>query len=264
MLFLPETELNNKVFCFTTSVQGGVSNGVYKSFNVGDHVGDNKDRVATNRYLLKAIITQQVVNRKLDEDADDGVEIAPIKWLQQGHSTNIVDYDEVNELFCENGKNTYIDGVDTMSTYTPLVVMTADCLPIVLACTKTGKIAAVHAGWRGLVDGILAKVVDRFEDSNALKVWIGPHISQENFQVSEDIVNFFSPFSNAVISGTQNGKYLVNLAEIACIQLKSFGVKNIQVSPVCTYSSQHCFSHRKSTQSGELQSGRMATVVIRL
>lgn len=262
MLFLPEIELNNNVFCFTTSVQGGVSNGVYKSFNIGDHVGDNKDRVATNRHLLKAIITQQVVNRTLD--ADGGIEIAPIKWLRQGHSSNIVDYDEVNELVSESDKNTYIDGVDTLSTYTPLAIMTADCLPIVFACTKTGKIAAVHVGWRGLVDDFLAKVVDRFEDANALNVWIGPHISQKSFQVSADIIKFFSPYSRAVKSGKQNGKFLVNLAEIACIQLNSLGVKNIQVSTICTYANQHCFSHRKSTQNGQLQSGRMATVVIRL
>jgi YfiH family protein len=264
MLFLPESELADKVFCFTTSAHGGVSNGVYQSFNLGDHVGDNQDRVATNRHLLQSIITQQVVNRNLANQISDLPALEPIKWLNQGHTTNIIDYDSVDELLGDNTEKPYIDGIDTLSSYTPLAVMTADCLPIVLVCRKTGKIAAVHAGWRGLVENFLAKVITRFEHTDALSVWIGPHISEDKFQISVEIVDYFSLYPNAVKADKQEGKYLVKLAEIARHQLDGLGVKNIQVSPVCTYSNEHCFSHRKSTHLGQTQTGRMATVVIRL
>lgn len=261
MLFLPETVLGDKVLCFTTSIHGGVSNGHYKSFNLGNHVGDNVDRVATNRHLLKAIITQQVLNRSLAENAEDLDELEAIKWLNQGHSTNVIDYESIDSSASEK---LYIDAIDTLTTYTPLAVMTADCLPIVFFCSETGKIAAVHAGWRGLVGNFLTKVLARFENPTAVNVWIGPHISQSKFQVSGDLIEHFEPYPNAVMSDPQDGKYLVNLAEIACQQLNKVGVRNIQISSVCTYSNDHCFSHRKNAHLGQQQTGRMATVIIRL
>jgi len=269
MLFLPEHELANGVFCFTTSTLGGVSNDAYKSFNVGNHVGDNQDRVATNRHLLQAIITQQTVNRRREFNNNDAVEIAPfivapLKWLPQGHSSNIVDYDDVETSSDGEIAAKVIDGVYTLSTATPLAVMTADCLPIMLACNKTGKIAAVHAGWRGLVDGFLNKVVSRFESPLDVNVWIGPHISQDNFQVSRDIINLFSPYGSAVKEAMEKDKYLVSLSDIASYQLHQLGVNKIQISPVCTYLHKHCFSHRRSIHNKQNNTGRMATVIMRL
>lgn len=264
MLFLPESPLADNVFCFTTSIHGGVSNGVYKSFNLGDHVGDNHDRVATNRHLLQAIITQQVVNRSLVNNTSDLPLLYPIKWLNQGHTTNIKDYDSLDHLLTKSDEKSYIDGVDTLSSYQPLAVMSADCLPIVFACRNTGKIAAVHAGWRGLVNNFLAKVIARFEHAGTLSVWVGPHIFQDKFQISDEIAGYFNLYPQAIKADKKDGKYLVNLAEIAGHQLDALGVKNIQVSPVCTYANEHCFSHRENTHLGQTQTGRMATVVIRL
>lgn len=256
MLFLPELELSKNVICFTTSVHGGVSKGAYKSFNLGAHVGDNQDRVAINRELLTAILRQQVASRNIVENVTDFAEIKPIKWLSQNHTTNIMSY--------ETPVDGEFDGLETLSSYAPLAVMSADCLPIVITCCKTGRIAAVHAGWRGLVDNILAKAVSRFASVNNLRVWIGPHISSNKFQISQAIVEHFLLFPSALKPEEQSGKYLVDLSEIACNQLASLGIQDVQVSKVCTYTNTHCFSHRRMTHLGELQTGRMATVVIRI
>lgn len=264
MLFLPKKELNSEVFCFTTSIQGGVSNDVYQSFNLGDHVGDNSKRVATNRHLLNAIIYQQIVNRNKNAGKSDEQDLAAIKWLPQGHSINIVDYNEVSLLSSGDTSKHYIDGIDTSLSRTPLAIMTADCLPIVLACSQSGKIAAIHAGWRGLIDGILAKALARFEDPSVLNVWIGPHISQDKFEVSMDIIDLFKPYEDAVKVSNRKDKYLVNLAQIACLQLTSLGIKNIEVSSVCTYANNNCFSYRRNTNNGQTQTGRMATVIVKM
>jgi YfiH family protein len=256
MLFLPGVALAEDVVCFTTSVHGGVSKGNYKSFNLGDHVGDNQKRVAINRQLLTAILTQQIANRNDANNLIGFPELMPIKWLHQAHSTNICDYDSILDGI--------YDGVETLSKNTPLAVMSADCLPIVIACGKSGKIAAVHAGWRGLVDEFLAKVIACFEDPETLSVWLGPHISAAKFEISDTIVEYFTPYSYAIHPQKQEGKYLVDLTEVAIKQLASLGVVNVQVSPICTYANDDCFSHRRITHLGQLQTGRMATVVVRI
>ena len=256
MLFLPTIELAENVICFTTSIHGGVSKGVYKSFNIGAHVGDNQTRVEINRQLLTAILTQQIESRKIVENITDFTELKPIKWLNQSHTTNICNYESILD--------SAFDGIETLSRNTPLAVMTADCLPIIIACSKTGKIAAVHAGWKGLIDNFLAKVIACFEHTDALSVWIGPHISSKNFQISDAIVDYFAPYPNAFKAEENEGKYLVDLSGIARTQLASLGIMNVQVSSVCTYANEHCFSHRRNTHSGRLQTGRMATIVVRI
>jgi YfiH family protein len=264
VLFLPEVTLAQNVFCFTTSVCGGVSDGAYKSFNLAMHVGDNKLRVATNRQLLNAIIKQQVVNRMSPNEIQA---LAPIKWLNQQHSSVVVDYFEVGMAGKEanNESNGNVcDGIYTNVTNTPLAVMTADCLPVVFACNETGQVAAIHAGWRGLLNGILRDAVATFSNTQTLNVWIGPSISKAHFQISHDIVEQFTDFKDALTSDNETEKYLVDLAAIAQKQLEDLGVLAIQKSPICTYSNDNCFSHRRATHQGLLQTGRMATVVLRV
>jgi YfiH family protein len=264
VLFLPEVSLAQNVFCFTTSVHGGVSNGAYKSFNLAMHVGDNEHRVATNRQLLNAIIKQQVVNRT---SLDEVQALAPIKWLNQQHSKVVGDYSEVNVpagAEINHIEDAVCDGIYTNVTNTPLAVMTADCLPIVIACTETGQVAVIHAGWRGLLKGILSTAVATFSNKHSLNVWIGPSISKAHFQISHDTVGQFADYNDAVSSENETGKYLVDLAEIAQKKLLDLGVLAIQKSSVCTYSSEHCFSHRRATHEGLSQTGRMATVVLRV
>lgn len=301
MLFLPQESLADNVFCFTTSIHGGVSNTPYKSFNLGMHVNDNEHRVATNRELLSAIIAQQAVNRQQaiskpqcvnsvqkptaesDLQIQNGESIAPILWLNQQHSNVASRYGD-STLFMQNKSdpiansdssivtpkqhdiaNLFIsDAIYTEYQNIPLAVMTADCLPIVVACRATGKIAAIHAGWRGLLNGIIPNTIKHFDDASTLAVWIGPSISQRYFEISDDIIDQFSEFKEALLPSERNNKYLVDLARIANLQLASLGVQTIQTSSVCTYTSKDCFSHRQATHAGLSHTGRMATVIVRI
>jgi YfiH family protein len=260
VLFLPEKSLAENVFCFTTSVHGGVSNAAYKSFNLGMHVGDNELRVATNRQLLNAIIKQQVINRT---DPVEQHDIAPVAWLNQQHSNIVREYAEMDIPFQRDINNIISDGVYTCAKYTPLAIMTADCLPIIIVCSQSGRLSAIHAGWRGLLSGILSNAVDKFNDKSFLSVWIGPSISQAHFQISQDIVGQFEAHKYALKKdGNDKGKYLVDLAQIAQKQLLDLGVVAIQKSSVCTYASEHCFSHRQARHQGLENTGRMATIVL--
>lgn len=268
MLFLPQESLADNVFCFTTSVHGGVSNNAYTSFNLGMHVGDNTHRVLTNRQLLNAIIKQQVVNRTT---TDEPFTLAPIQWLNQQHSTIVRNYSDsmqtsqgIQEESAVGFQNDICDGIYTTLENTPLAVMSADCLPIVIACANSGQIAAIHAGWRGLISGILGNALAKFSDTSALSVWIGPCISKAHFEISPDISEQFRDYEDALTYTSQTNKYSVDLIAIAKRQLLDLGVTAIQTSQQCTYANEHCFSHRRATHQGLTQTGRMATVIIRL
>jgi len=238
---------NEKIMCFTTSVKGGHSKPPFSSFNLGDHVGDNSQDVAKNRQELSQYLTANTVNSTRN--------VAPIKWLNQQHTTKVLDYSKVKTAAC--------DAITSSEVNTPLAIMTADCLPIVMHCQSTNKLAAIHAGWRGLLSGIIQNTLKNFENTENIYAWIGPSISASAFEVSEDIIDQFSEFPECIqIKNTQ--KYLIDLPKIASHMMQCAGMQNIQVSPVCSYSNRNCFSHRRATHEGLSSSGRMATVIMRL
>lgn len=256
MLFRPQRILGQSVVCFTTSSLGGYSHNAYRSFNLGAHVGDKPELVRLNRARLQNLIRRDINKIASDVGVD---EINEIKWLNQKHTNAVSYYNTYNpntEAPC--------DAIVTPANLTPLVVMTADCLPIVLYCTKTHKIAAVHAGYKGLVNQILLKTLECFEDKNTVKVWIGPSIKQKYFQISEEILPMFEAYPSCIKADTLKGKYLINLAQIACTQFYRNGVKDIQISDVCTYQHPFCYSHRLATHHNKTQSGRMATIILKV
>jgi YfiH family protein len=264
MLFLPISSLGENLIVFTTSVHGGVSTGAFKSFNIGAHVGDNLHRVNINRALLDAIIRHQKNNRdKLDEDAKDNItevlersDLENIKWLNQQHTSIFVDYQHADEKPC--------DAIFTSQTLTPLAVMTADCLPIVVYCPVSNKIAAIHAGWRGLIDGAIENIMQVFPNPKKLRIWIGPSISQDNFEVSDDVIALFEHYPNSILKSPNSHKFNVDLRSIARQKLRQLGIDAVEISEVCTYANVSCFSHRRSQHLGLSQTGRMATVILRL
>ena len=249
-VFTPSKPLIEHSVCFTTSTMGGVSGKNFASFNLGAHVGDNLHDVQHNRSTLAAYIKQV---SKLNS-----ANIQPIKWLNQQHTTQVCDYTD-NVL---NNHNLPCDGIFTNLPLVPLAIMTADCLPIVLACPRSGEIAVIHAGWRGLLNGIIENALQRFSHTSELRVWIGPSISQSTFEVSDDVISQFSAHAD-YIEENHKGKYNINLPQIACQKLQAKGVVNIEVSPICSYQNLACFSHRRSTHEGFKQTGRMATVIMR-
>lgn len=214
---------------------GGVSQPPFASFNLGDHVGDNPEHV--------------VRNRKAFQQALPG---APC-WLTQVHGTTIVDAGLAET-------NVEADGAFTRGRHVPCVVMTADCLPILLADEQGRAVAAVHGGWRGLASGIIDATIKAMGiPPSALKAWLGPAIGPEAFQVGTEVREAFTQTLNgAEVAFTPDGdRYLANIQQLATLQLNALGVSQIQRHSGCTFNdAEHFFSYRRDGQTG-----RMATAI---
>lgn len=237
----PNWSAPQSVQAFTTSRQGGVSQAPYVSFNLAEHVGDQPEAVAKNRDIL-----QQTYAADLNWS-----------WLNQQHTTNVVHFNQA----CLG--QTPADAVWTDQPNQVCAVMTADCLPILITNQAASLVAAVHAGWRGLADGIIARTLDVLpEHPSNLIAWIGPAISQAHFEVGQDVVeafavqepslgHFFKP------SRTESAKFYADLAGIADYRLKQLGVEQVFLSGRCSYSEPaEFYSYRRDGQTG-----RMASVI---
>lgn len=245
----PENLFGEHYVVFTTSVEGGVSKGAYQSLNLAQHVGDDVEAVRKNRSILASRLNELSALKSLKPNA-----LQPIKWLNQQHTCLAVDY--------EGASNAPCDAIFTSASNTPLAIMTADCLPIVLVCEKTHTIAAIHAGWRGLLDGVIENTVAKI-DSIYLKAWIGPSIQASSFQVRSDVIEQFAAYQDDVVE-LNHDSYSIDLPSIARKKMLGAGVKEIHLSSVCSYINNNCFSHRRAQHQGFKSTGRMATVVCRL
>ncbi|MGQ8365039.1 peptidoglycan editing factor PgeF [Glaciecola sp. 1036] len=241
----PTYLLAPNVVCFSCTREQGESLVPYDSLNMGLHVGDNRDAVLQNRgYLFE--YCQQLTGNTCN---------FPV-FMNQQHSNQIIDVDK-NTM----EPSTIADGIFTSQKHLPLCVMTADCLPIVM--TDGIEVAAVHAGWRGLAEGIVEKAVANFADPTRLAVWIGPSISQEKFEVGLDVIKYFTQYSSCIRPSSLNNKYLLDLPAICQQILNNAGVENIQLSNICSYRDERFFSHRQATHSDIQQTGRNVTVIIK-
>ncbi len=153
----------------TTTRAGGVSKPPFATFNLGDHVGDDPAAVAANRArLAKAVgLGDRIV------------------WMNQVHSTNVAVVDRSGEA---------VDNTDGLVTTTPrlaLAVVTADCVPVLMADTRAGVVAAVHAGRVGAANGIVARALETMTGAGAsaadISVLLGPAVSGPNYEVPEDM-----------------------------------------------------------------------------
>ncbi|MGF1778912.1 peptidoglycan editing factor PgeF [Vibrio nomapromontoriensis] len=219
----------------TSTREEGGSKAPFDGLNIGTHVGDCASDVMMNR-------------QKLMERAS--MPSSPI-WLNQTHSTTIA--------IITSSTNDVIDA-DAAFTRQPNVVlsaMTADCLPILLASKDGDEIAAVHAGWRGLADGIVENAIDCF--AGDIQAWIGPAISRDAFEVGDDVKNVFcrldTRFELAFQAKKEPGKWLADLAFIAQLKLERAGVMDITQSGLCTYADpKRFFSYRRDGQTGRMAS----------
>lgn len=224
---------------------GGVSTGRYASFNLGDHVGDDPPAVARNRALL----TQTL-----------GLPHAP-QWLTQVHGTQVVD--ARTDASVREG-----DAVWTDVPGLACAVLTADCLPVVIASRDGREVAVAHCGWRGLAGGVLASTVSRFRGRPAdLRAWMGPAIGPTAFEVGGEVRDAFlaaQPASARVAIGAAfaplaatPGKFLADLYALARIFLRALGVEDVAGGGRCTFlENEVFFSYRRDGVTG-----RMATLV---
>lgn len=245
--FMPDWPLFPAVMAVTTTRTGGASTGPYQGFNLADHVGDSAVAVSTNRERLRQVTG-----------------LAAIQWLQQVHGIEVLAADSTSAVTVPEA-----DAAWTVEPGLGLAVLTADCLPVVIAAADASAVAVAHAGWRGLLDGVLERVCGQLPATDAgYLAWIGPAISAAAYEVGEDVAERVREFAgwlqvdsaevDAVWlrSGRQAGKYQLDLAAVAGEQLQQLGVTEVCYSGVCSAASAQTYSYRRDGITG-----RMATLV---
>lgn len=220
-----------QIHAFSTTRQGGFSSGEYASLNLGLHVQDNPQDVLHNR---KALTQAQGIPQ-------------PILWLNQCHTSRVLkNADSAIEA----------DGSYVNKPGMACVVLTADCLPLLLTTRKGDQAAALHCGWRGLERGIIKEGVKSFTGPRSeILAWLGPAIGPKSYEVGIEIYQDFCMKSKEFQRAfRQKGdKYLMNLYEIARIQLKDLGVTYIYGGEFCTFSQEDLFfSYRRDRDCGRI------------
>ena len=220
-----------------TTRNGGVSNGVYRSLNVGIHVGDNPEHVAHNREIVQQQISVSVA------------------YLNQIHSNKVVLATDALERLIDADASVDNTGRAACAS------MTADCLPV-LFCDKAGTVvAAAHAGWKGLAGGILQNTIRAMNVAPIeIMAYLGPAIGPDAFEVGRDVVDVFyqsMPESESAFESIGGGKFLANIYALARMILQREGVSMIYGGDYCTVLERNTFfSYRR-----EGQTGRMVSVV---
>ena len=154
----------------TTTRAGGVSAAPYASFNLATHVEDKLDNVNQNRSQLRSCLNMP------NEP----------QWLEQTHST-------VATLLPVKEAVPKADAAYTVQKNVVCAVMTADCLPLLITNTEGTCVAAIHAGWRGMADGILENTIKKLPvKPESLLVWLGPAIGAEVYEVGEEVYHAFT------------------------------------------------------------------------
>ena len=216
----------------TTLRQGGVSQGVYASFNLAAHVGDEPALVSQNRAMLD-------------------VPAAP-QWLEQVHSCNAV-------LLPHEAIIPQADAAYTFEKNIVCSVMTADCLPLLITDQTGSCVAAIHAGWRGLYNGIIEETVNKLPvKAESLLVWLGPAIGADSYEVGEEVYNAFTKDSRAAklaFTATSEKHWLFDIYQLAKQRLKGLGVRHVFGGDRCSYSEkEHFFSYRRDNVTGRMAS----------
>jgi polyphenol oxidase len=235
----PDTgDVSVRIRRVTTTRAGGVSDPPFDTFNLGDHVGDDPAAVAANRARLAAAI---------------GLGADRLVWMNQVHSDRV----EVVEA----ARDTPVADTDALVTSTPrlaLAVVSADCVPVLLADARAGVVGAVHAGRVGARDGVVARAVDAMVAVGAhvhdISALLGPAVSGRNYEVPAamaDEVEAALPGSRTTSSA---GTPALDLRAGIARQLKSLGVNAIDVDPRCTVDDVNLFSHRRDAPTGRLAS----------
>ncbi|MDO9243254.1 MAG: peptidoglycan editing factor PgeF [Rhodocyclaceae bacterium] len=203
---IPDWPAPANVRALVTTRAGGISQAPWDSFNLADHVGDDPAAVAANRRLLRAHLPAEPA------------------WLRQVHGTQCIDAERP-------GKNTEADASFTRAPGVVCAVLTADCLPLLLCDERGSVVAAAHAGWRGLADGVIeATVAALGVPGERLMAWLGPAIGPMNFEVGSEVRDAFLAHDAAAATAFMPGaagKWLCNIYLLARQRLARLGVRRI-------------------------------------
>lgn len=219
---------------FTTRA-GGVSRGPYTSMNLGAHVGDDPRSVEVNRHRLRGAL-----------DLPAGP-----YWLNQVHGARVVAAGAGSETPVE------ADAATTDASGVVCAVMTADCLPV-LFCDRAGqRVAAAHAGWRGLGAGVLETTVASMRvPEGEILAWLGPAIGPGNFEVGEAVVRVFvdaEPAAETAFRAVSGVRWKADIYALARHRLRRAGVREIYGGDWCTFSDPgRFFSYRRDGTTGRM------------
>lgn len=233
---LPDWPVPANVRALVTTRRGGVSVGPYASMNLANHVGDDPATVAENRALLR---------RELPAEPC---------WLEQVHGVDVVAGESVRG----------VPRADAAVARTPsvvLAVMTADCLPLLLADRAGSVVGIAHAGWRGLVGGVIESTIAAMQVApGEIIAWLGPAIGPASFEVGgevRDAALAAQPAAAQAFVTCAPGKWLADIYQLARLRIERAGVGRVSGGTCCTVrDADRFFSYRR-----ERETGRMASLI---
>lgn len=240
----PDLPAGVGVLC--TTRRGGVSPAPYDDgqgrggLNLGTHVGDAPKCVERNRDILRAELPAEPA------------------WLTQVHGTRVLDAAGIDI----DGEPPIADASFAAARGVVCAILTADCLPVLLCDAEGRMVGAVHAGWRGLADGVLEATVASMREAGAgeLMAWLGAAIGPNRFEVGQDVLDAFlrrPGVNEAAVRaaftpfGLKPGKYFADLYALARLALVGAGVHRVWGGDFCTVSnSGRFYSYRRDGVTG--------------
>ena len=252
-MITPDWTTPANVRALLTTRVGGCSLPPYDRFNLGAHVGDMPAVVARNRAVLRGHLPAEPL------------------WLSQVHGVGVADADELEAVATD--KPAAVAVADAIVACVPgrvCVVMTADCLPVLLCDDDGTVVGAAHAGWRGLADGVLEATIARMGVApGKLRAWLGPAIGPDHFEVGDEVRAAFvridplaaAAFRPVACEGAATdgavtaSKWWADLFILARQRLLRAGVTHVEGGGVCTYTDDRRFySYRRDGRTGRFAS----------
>jgi YfiH family protein len=234
-LIHPQWPLSDRVQACVSTRLGGFSQGVFQGLNLGDHVGDDPQAVAQNRRILAEQLELE----------------RPAQWLQQVHGTEVVQA-------LDDAQVRQADACWSDRPGQACVVMTADCLPVFFSDGR--KVAVAHAGWRGLVAGILENTLAVFEQPGQVHCWLGPAIGPMAFEVGAEVRAAFCAAQPEAAQAFRPrdgvaGKYFADIYMLARLRLEAAGVASVSGGDFCTlHDAENFYSYRRDGETGRMAS----------
>ena len=232
---IPKWPAPKNIRAIQTTRNGGISLRQFSSLNLSNDVGDIEEHVKDNYKKLLNFLPSDPF------------------WLNQIHSDKSEEIPSKKVLNC--------DASYTYNKKTVCAVRTADCLPIFLTNFDGSFVALIHAGWKGLLNGVIEKTINNISSSSEIIVWLGPCISQESFEVGNDVHDLFINKDSNTKKAFKllKNRYYLDLAGAARLKLNHLNIDNISGAGVtedfCTFRDQKIFfSYRRDGNTGRMAS----------
>jgi polyphenol oxidase len=235
---------------FISGRKGGVSRGEVGELNLSYRVDDTEEHVRENRRRIASAMN---------------IPAARLVVPAQTHSSNIAAVTAHN--YTDFFRDT--DALITNEKELCIAVLSADCVPLLLHDPSSASVAAIHAGWRGTVAGIVPKAIEKMKelygaDPSRIIAGIGPSICGNVYEVGEEVIVPFEEWfsdTSIIAKKKENGKYLLDLWEANKRMLLRAGVReeNIEISGICTYTNAGEFfsARRSANKAGRFGAGVM-------